>query len=96
MAREHELALKKSLPPASRLPSSKRPDNSSTPPKLGVSFNDVTSLGTPRTSLPQLLPVHSQRQSFTGFEDIITLFACFGDQTGAPISMPSRRTMVRR
>ena len=42
---------------------------------LGVSFNDVTRrLGLHSTSRPQLLPVHSQRQSFTGFEDIISAY----------------------
>jgi len=39
---------------------------------LGASFNDVTRrLGLHTTSRPQLLPSHNQRQSFTGFEDIL-------------------------
>lgn len=43
---------------------------------LGASFNDVTRrLGLyTTTSRPQLLPSHNQRQSFTGFEDILTSY----------------------
>ena len=42
---------------------------------LGASFNDVTRrLGLHTTSRPQLLPSHNQRQSFTGFEDILTSY----------------------
>ena len=39
---------------------------------LGASFTDVTRrLGLQITSRPQLLPSHDQRQSFTGFENIL-------------------------
>ena len=42
---------------------------------LGASFNDVTRrLGLHTTSRPQLLPSHNQRQSFTGFEEILASY----------------------
>ena len=42
---------------------------------LGASLTDVTRrLGLQITSRPQLLPSHDQRQSFTGFEDILNAY----------------------